>query len=305
MQCDACRREAVVFQPYSGKHLCPVHFTRDLEAKAKRTIRTHGWLRPGDHIAVASSGDAPSAALLSFLFHLTANRRDVRLSAITVDPGITGYPVAEQAGTIAGACGVPWFSGSFAERYSVTMDKLMRQEGQESACRSCRVLAGDLIGEIAAAQCVTRCAFATSVDEIAEAFFTDLITGSVEHTLFPRHFVGRSGIPVIRPFMEIPAAEVARYAELHATSAVPCGFLPSCPCTVGSSRAADARAALDVYDHRHPATKFALANLAGTLAGIAAGFDPAPVCPACGSPLSGGKCEGCGIRRNTGRGTLA
>ncbi len=105
--------------------------------------------------------------------------------------------------------------------------------------------------------------------------------------------------------MEIPAAEVARYAELHATSAVPCGFLPSCPCTVGSSRAADARAALDVYDHRHPATKFALANLAGTLAGIAAGFDPAPVCPACGSPLSGGKCEGCGIRRNTGRGTLA
>ena len=149
MQCDACRREAVVFQPYSGKHLCPVHFTRDFEAKAKRTIRTHGWLRPGDHIAVASSGDAPSAALLSFLFHLTANRRDVRLSAITVDPGITGYPVVEQAGTIAGACGVPWFSGSFAERYSVTMDKLMRQEGQESACRSCRVLAGDLIGEIA------------------------------------------------------------------------------------------------------------------------------------------------------------
>jgi len=185
------------------------------------------------------------------------------------------------------------------------MDTLVRLEGQESTCRSCRVLAGDLIGEIAAARGVTRCAFATSVDETAGAFFTDLVAGSVEHTLFPQHFVGRSGIPVIRPFMEIPAAEVAQYAELHATSAVPCGFLPSCPCTVGSSRAADARAALDVYDRGHPATKFALANLAGTLAGIAAGYDPAPICPVCGSPLSGGKCERCGIRRNTGRGTLA
>ncbi|WP_422176106.1 hypothetical protein, partial [Methanoregula sp.] len=25
MQCDACRREAVIYQPYSGKHLCPAH----------------------------------------------------------------------------------------------------------------------------------------------------------------------------------------------------------------------------------------------------------------------------------------
>ena len=88
MQCTVCRREAIIFQPYSGKHLCPVHFIKDVEAKAKRTIRMHRWLHPKDHIAVALSGDSVSAALLFFLSKLTGNRRDIRLSAITIDPGI-------------------------------------------------------------------------------------------------------------------------------------------------------------------------------------------------------------------------
>jgi tRNA(Ile)-lysidine synthase TilS/MesJ len=46
---------------------------------------------PGDHIAVALSGDAGSSALLYFLKKLTASRRDIRISAITVDEGIAGY----------------------------------------------------------------------------------------------------------------------------------------------------------------------------------------------------------------------
>ncbi len=103
MQCDACRREAVVFQPYSGKHLCPVHFLKDFEAKAKRTIRSHGWLRPGDHIAVVLPGDAAGAALLVFLVNLTENRRDIRLSAITIDHGMSGCS-APGTGPERGGC---------------------------------------------------------------------------------------------------------------------------------------------------------------------------------------------------------
>jgi hypothetical protein len=100
--------------------------------------------------------------------------------------------------------------------------------------------------------------------------------------------------------MEIPAPEVIRYAELHPECAG-CNTLSPCPCTDIGSRAADARAALDTYDRRHPATKFALANLAGTLAGIAAARAPALLCPECGEPIAGGECEACGIRRNIER----
>ena len=294
MQCDACRREAEIFQPYSGKHLCPVHFFKDFEAKAKRVIRSHGWLRPGDHIAVLLPGDAPGAALLAFLANLTENRRDIRLSAITIDEGAAGGGM-ERARSVAAACGAGWFCGSFAERYGTTMDAIVRQEGREAADHSCRVLTNDLIGEIAEAHGVTKCAVATTVDDRAGRFFSDLLSGTIEHSLRVPGTLGKTRIPVIRPFMEIPAPEVIRYAELHTECASGDSQLP---CVDSSSGAADARAALDAYDHRHPATKFALANLEGTLMGLAAKTGPdRDVCPACGEPLEGGVCPACTVRQ--------
>ena len=296
MQCSACRREAIVFQPYSGKHLCPVHFTRDLEAKAKRTIRTRGWLRPGDHIAVVLSGDAASAGLLFFLHSLTKDRRDIRLCAITIDPGIPGFAVAERALAVAEGLDVPWFAGSLAERYGITMDRLIQEEIQETAAHACRVLTDDLLGEIAQARGVTRCVIATSVDEIAGAFFSSLLAGTPEHPLFSRQSAGRSGIPVITPFMEIPAAELDRYGQLNA----PGEFLPAAPCTGKKGLKADANEALDTYNRRHPAARFALANLAGTLSGIAS--DRPPACPVCGEPLGAGGCPACVVREKYGGG---
>ena len=102
MQCDKCRKEAVLFQEYSGQHLCKQHFTADLERKAKHDIRRHRCLAPGDHIAVALSGDANSSALLFFLKKLTSSRRDIRISAIIIDEGIVGYRDPESATGIAG-----------------------------------------------------------------------------------------------------------------------------------------------------------------------------------------------------------
>ena len=82
MQCDKCRNEAVLFQPSSGRHLCGRHLAADIEVRAKRSIRSHHWMKTGDHIAVISTGDKKSAALLIFLKKLIAGRRDIRLSAI-------------------------------------------------------------------------------------------------------------------------------------------------------------------------------------------------------------------------------
>ena len=82
MQCDRCRSDPVIFQPYSGRNLCRNHFIADFGARAKRAIRKHQWMRPGDHIAVPLSGDRGSSALLFFLQELAGKRRDVRISAI-------------------------------------------------------------------------------------------------------------------------------------------------------------------------------------------------------------------------------
>jgi len=292
MQCAACRREAVVFQPYSGKHLCPMHFVKDFEAKAKRAIRSHGWLRPGDPIAVLLTGDAGSAALLVFLRELTKDRRDVRLSAIIIDDGSgSAGPAAARVAAERGR--VVAFAGSFAERYGTTRTEIVRAEGAGATDRICGVLAGDLAAEIAAAHGITLLALATTVDDRGLRFFSDLLDGTVEKTLLSQGTLGAARIPVIRPFMDIPPTEVLRYAELH-------GVAHTAP---DSSFGSDARAALTAYDNRHPATKFALANLAGTLEEIA-GMNRTTheTCPVCGDVREGGTCPACAIRRKyTGR----
>jgi hypothetical protein len=91
MQCSKCRNESIVYQPYSGQHLCRDHFIDDLEAKAKRAIRVHQWMRPGDVIGVPRTDDVAAEALLFFLLKLTANRRDIRVLAIPVSGKSAGY----------------------------------------------------------------------------------------------------------------------------------------------------------------------------------------------------------------------
>jgi hypothetical protein len=90
MQCSTCRREAIIFQPYSGRYLCGDHLIQDLEAKAKRAIRVHHGMQPGDHIGVVMTGDSASAALQFFLKKLTGKRKDIRVSVITADEA-TGH----------------------------------------------------------------------------------------------------------------------------------------------------------------------------------------------------------------------
>jgi hypothetical protein len=82
MQCSKCKGDAVIFQPYSGQHLCQEHLTLDIETKVKRIIRQYHWMRPGDHIAIAMGGTAADNALLLFFRNLTRLRHDVTVSVI-------------------------------------------------------------------------------------------------------------------------------------------------------------------------------------------------------------------------------
>ena len=124
MQCNKCRRNAILFQEYSGQHLCKQHFEADVEAKAKHEIRRHRWITPGDHIAVALSGDKSSSALLYFLKKLTSNRRDITISAISIDEGITGYRDPENAMRIAELLDTECIMGSFQENFGITVDEI-------------------------------------------------------------------------------------------------------------------------------------------------------------------------------------
>jgi len=294
MRCDKCGKEAVLYQDYSGKHLCRQHFIMDLEAKAKRAIRTHHWMKTGDHIAVALSGDPATSALLFFLTKLTEKRRDIRMSAITIDEGIAGFRNPVQVKRVAESRGVSWISGSFEEDYGITMDEIARRKGATHACRYCRILRHHLLNRIACGIGATKLALGTSLDDGAQDVLSEVLCGNAEQ-LFVTHRTRPGIVLQIRPFMDVPAQELRLYAAIHSDK-LPDGEDLSVQCPYASTVAErDIHAMLEEYTQNHPATKHALVNIRENLSRTpCTAADSIPTCPRCGEPGTG-SCRHCGM----------
>ena len=289
MRCDKCRRGAIIFQRYSGLHLCEDHFIYDFEAKAKRAIRTHHWMKSGDHIAVALSGGKDSSALLWFLKVLTAQRRDITLSAITVDEGIKGYRDPSRAVRIATKLGTGCLTATFRDEYGVTVDEIVAKKGDTCSCSYCGVLRRSLINRIAREHGVTKLALGFNLDDEAQSVLMNMLRGDANRLLRPQREVAGM-VPRIRPFMYIPEREVALYARLHVE-----GFERGrCPYAHNALRA-DVRGMLNDYAFRHPSTKYSLVNGGERLAEAGrVAKEEIRTCEHCGEPC-GATCRSCQI----------
>jgi uncharacterized protein (TIGR00269 family) len=289
MQCNRCRREAILFQEYSGQHLCKQHVEAAVEAKAKYEIRRHRWMIPGDHIAVALSGGQNSSALLYFFKKLISNRRDIRISAITIDEGIAGYRDPDCARGIAHALDIECIPVSFLEVFGITADEIAHQKGAGLSCTYCRVIKNSLLNRIAGERGVTKLAFGHTLDDGAVSVLKNILQGAPERLVgFER--TGRGKIPRIRPFISVPQKEVALYAALHLKG---CNQL-CCPYKNDPFQG-DAQTMLNDYTTRHPATKYALTNLKKNLTGVCGSIaDLIPSCEQCGEPTDG-ECPSCRI----------
>ncbi|NYT06544.1 MAG: adenine nucleotide alpha hydrolase family protein, partial [Methanomicrobiales archaeon] len=279
MKCSKCNRDAIIFQRYSGRHLCRQHFVADVEGRAKKTIRKHRWIASGDHIAVALSGGKDSTALLYFLVTHFSERRDLTISAITIDEGISGYRNPGEVQRIAASMGVECRTASFLEEYETTLDAIVKRHGDRLSCSYCGVLRRSLINRIAREEGITKIALGFNLDDEAQSVLMNVLRGDADRLVRPRSLV-EGLIPRIRPFQVIPEREVALYARLH----VPIALEQGCPYSHNALRA-DVRRMLNDYSYRHPATRYALLNLGEELPlrareeGITG-----TICPECGEP---------------------
>jgi len=279
----------VLFQEYSGQHLCRQHAEADIEAKAKHEIRRHQWMSHGDHIAVALSGDPGSIALLYFLKKLTSNRRDIRISAISVDEGIAGYRCQEGAMRIAELLHAECITGSFQENFGMTLDEIAQTKGTVLSCTYCRVLRNFLQDRIAREHGITKLAFGNTLDDEAGLVLLHVLRGKPE-ILVRSGQSDRGKIPRILPFIAVPKKEVAFYAGLHVN-----GYnQPCCPYS-NKPFEEDVKAMLNEFTIRHPATKYALLSLEKNLANACFSLaDSISSCGRCGEP-AGGVCQSCRI----------
>jgi uncharacterized protein (TIGR00269 family) len=286
MQCNKCRRTAIFFQEYSGLHLCEQHFEADVEAKAKHGIRRHRWMIPGDHIAVALSGDQNSSALLFFLKKLISNRRDIRISAISLDEGIAGYHNPLSAMRIAQLLDTECIMGSFQEDFGITVDEIADTKGASLTCMYCRILRNFLLNRIAREHGITKLAIGYTLDDGAIMVLKNILQGNPGILVSSERNV-RGKIPRIAPFLSIPRNEVALYADLHMN-----GYDQSrCPYN-NKPFEKDVQDMLNEFTIRHPATKYALLSLEKNLCACVA--DSVTSCEQCGEPTDG-ICQSCRI----------
>ena len=241
MQCAKCPGESVIFQQYSGLHLCKTHFIADVEAKAKRDIRVNGWLRSGDHIGILMTGDKKSLALFHFICRLVASRRDVRVTAIITKGGGGESPGAGTFQHIVESSGITVVHAP--------ADALASAIGEDGESAS-PVLAG-----IARENGMTKFAEGRCLDDAALSFLAAILSGKPE-PFFDDDWGDFQDLPIITPFMSVPVSEIELYADFSTGACIiPPGERGH---DVFRERVRDM---LDAYTGRHPATKYSLLQI--------------------------------------------
>jgi len=255
VKCTKCKKEAIVFQRYSGLWLCEEHFIRDVERKAKRRMRKNRMIERGDVIAVALSGGKDSSALLKFLHETFRERRDLRIFAITVDEGIEGYrePLRRYAENLCDELGVEHYVFSFSDEFGRTLDEIARR-GELTACTYCGVMRKYLLNKKAKELGATKLATGHNLDDIAQTVMLNYMRGEVERLarILPKR--RKKGlIPRIHPFMDIPERETVIYSFLKGIEISE----EECPYAEFSMRA-EIRNFLNEFEYRHPGTKYSI-----------------------------------------------
>lgn len=236
MRCDKCRNESVFFQSYSGRHLCGRHLLLDVETRAKHSVRSHRWICSNDHIAVPVYGDRSSAVLLSFLKKLTADRRDIRLSAVLPCKGDAMMVDRSAARQVAESLRIPWIE-------MPPMEYETNDQGR-----------------------VTKIALGITIDGVAQSVLGEFLFGNVNRLVQPGS-PGKNPLPVICPFITVPSEELDLSWEFWGTAiSLPRGS------PAQANPGMETETLLKDYSRRHPATKYALLHLAEQLSsGNAAG----------------------------------
>jgi tRNA(Ile)-lysidine synthase TilS/MesJ len=265
MQCSKCSRDAIVFQSYSGLHLCSQHIIADVEAKAKKMIRVRGWLRPGDHIAVLLSGDQSSSALLYFFKKLTAQRRDVRLTAISIEDGTGARRDTSHAKRVAASLDMELFEVSMPEESDIRNGSFAGKNRDIPSLPSFPTTRSTRLDGFGLQHRITRIAWGLCLDDAAGVVLECLIRGDGRRLVCGSSF--NETLPRICPFIAVAAAEVSLYADL-------CGYgdKDALSTDQGNGLHKDTVAMLNGFTNNHPATKYALLNLGESLAGLPTGI---------------------------------
>jgi uncharacterized protein (TIGR00269 family) len=254
--CDKCNARAVIFQRYSGMHLCRSHFDDDVHRKVREALRETGIFGKGAKLAIGLDGGVNSSAMLYILKNLFSKRRDIEMVAVLVDDGISGYrsKTLANALSLAERLEIQHITRSFKDAYHVTTDEIASKNLSGPPCTFCRDMKRALLNraslELEADVLVTG----DTLDREAQTIMQSYLRGEVDRFFaLQRQYSFQGMVPVIKPMRRVPQREVSLYAVTHDLS-------PSdsqCP-YLGDPMWQEIKKNLDDFEGKHPGTKYSL-----------------------------------------------
>ncbi|MCD4703786.1 MAG: TIGR00269 family protein [Methanosarcinaceae archaeon] len=296
IKCMKCNRDAIIYQKYSGMHLCRKHFIEDVERKVKLTIRQNFRIGKNETLVVALSGGKDSSVVLHILHKIFHQRRDLEIIAISIDEGICGYREhnIEHAKALAQELGVRHIIRSFRDEYGTTMDELAAKDRVYGTCSYCGVLRKSLLNKIAMELDGTKLVTGHNLDDEAQTILMNHLGGDVERMIRlapPRALEGL--VLRAKPLRNIPEKEVALYALLNNMLVE----FERCPYSHEALRG-EVRKMLNKFEVGHPGTKYSLIRGFDKMVGVLAKDYPQVTlskCRVCGEACTGDLCQACNL----------
>ncbi|MFZ2472575.1 MAG: tRNA lysidine(34) synthetase TilS [Methanothrix sp.] len=244
-KCDKCHSSAIIYQRYSGKHLCREHFEEDVHRKIRESLRGTHLFGPGSRIALGLDGGRKSATLAFVLKNLFVRRRDIDLLAVIIDEEKKASPTADQACRVAEQLDVSYI----VKRLPHLADQKQPRMVQSARKR-------DLLICTAEENEAGILATGETLDDEALDIFISYLQGDVD-AIVPEGSASEEGkeqkVAWIKPLRRIPGKEVRLYAIGQNL-----GFADAVYVSNTDALRAAAKRLLCDFDCRHPGTNYSL-----------------------------------------------
>lgn len=290
-----CGRSPVYFRRYEGRHYCKLCFCSSIEKKVKKTIGKYSLVASEDHIVVGLSGGKDSSVVLYLMRKIFRPRKNVRISALTIDEGIAGYREVgiRAAEKLCSQLEVDHHIVSFKKELGSTLDK----KAKESHCTFCGVGRRYALNKASRELKATKLCVGHNLDDEAQSVLMNFFRGDLLRAKRMSTLTQDSEefVPRIKPLRFIPEKEIALYAILKK--------LPfdsnECP-YVGGLRP-DVRNQLNEMERKYPGTKFAILDsfdkISPLIKKVAKHKGSLVSCNKCGEPTSQETCKTCELWR--------
>ena len=300
MKCALCSKEAVIYLPYAGSSFCGSHFIERFERVVKKEVRDQiRFHNNSGRISVALSGGKDSSVTLYSLASILGRRKNVNLTAFTVDEGIRGYRdrSIETARKLCNNLGIDHEVISYSNVFDTTMDdQVSAGLNGKSPCAICGPMRRQLINMAADRTGSDYVALGMNSDDIAQSVLMNVSRGDLDRLLrMAPHRNGIPGlIPRVTPLRSLSEREVLLYSMLKE---IPhdSGW---CPYYSQAQRNLFRNVA-DQIEERYPGSKLAMGKLQGQVRKAISQEKEISIdmCRKCGMPSSS---ELCSVCRNSG-----